>query len=81
MLMALMVLWIPTDGVKVPVQVCPPSLVVSVLRVPLATLTLLLLNPITFSEKVIVTLEVTPILSVGVPSIIELMLGARVSTV
>ena len=50
-------------GVKVAVQVRPPSAVLTVLRVPLATVRSLLLKPVTASLKVMVTVEVSPAIS------------------
>ncbi len=47
-------------GVKVPVQVMPPSLVVMLLRVPLATVKSLLSKLATASENVSVTRDVSP---------------------
>ncbi|MNZ99549.1 hypothetical protein D3C78_1188800 [compost metagenome] len=49
-------------GVKVAVQVMPPSLLFTVLSVPLAILRSALLNPLTASEKVMVTCVVSPTL-------------------
>ncbi len=50
-------------GVKVAVQVMPPSRLLTALSVPLAMLRSALLNPTTASEKVMVTSEVSPIFS------------------
>ncbi|MNV72648.1 hypothetical protein D3C71_1657540 [compost metagenome] len=48
-------------GVRVAVQVLPPSLLLRALKVPLATVRSLLVKPLTASEKVIVTWLVWPI--------------------
>ncbi len=48
-------------GVKVAVQVRPPSLVLSPLRLPLATLKSAMSRPLTCSLKVTVTVAVSPI--------------------
>ncbi|MNO62804.1 hypothetical protein D3C76_534850 [compost metagenome] len=50
-------------GVKVAVQVIPPSLLLTAVSVPLAMVRSALVNPLTASLKVIVTSEVSPILS------------------
>ena len=47
-------------GVKVAVQVVPPSAEDTALRVPLAMVRSALLKPLTASEKVMVTPEVSP---------------------
>ena len=47
-------------GVKVAVQVVPPSLLLTALRVPLLTARSALLKPETGSLKVMVTSEVSP---------------------
>ncbi len=47
-------------GVRVAVQVMPPSLLLIALRVALATVRSALLKPLTVSEKVMVTSEVSP---------------------
>ncbi|MNN79951.1 hypothetical protein D3C81_1966380 [compost metagenome] len=52
-------------GVKVAVQVMPPSLLLTVLNVPLAMVRSALLKPLTASLNVIVTNEVSPIFSAG----------------
>ncbi len=59
----LLVSEIPTLGVKVAVQVTPPSMLLTLLRVPLLTVRSLLSNPFTASLKVMVTVEVSPILN------------------
>ncbi len=61
----LVVSWTPTVGVKVAVQVMPPSLLLTALNVPLATLRSLLSKPVTASEKVTVTRVVSPAFRVG----------------
>ncbi len=50
-------------GVNVAVQVMPPSLLLTAVNVPLAMLRSALVKPLTASEKVMVTREVSPILS------------------
>ena len=52
-------------GVKVAVQVTPPSALLTVERVPLGTLRSLLSKPLTASENVTVTKEVSPALNTG----------------
>ena len=47
-------------GVNVAVQVMPPSLLLTLLRLPLATLRSLLSKPVTASLKVMVANEVSP---------------------
>ncbi|MNV82872.1 hypothetical protein D3C71_1766350 [compost metagenome] len=47
-------------AVNVPVQVIPPSPLLTALSVPLATVRSALLKPATASEKVMVTSEVAP---------------------
>ena len=49
-------------GVKVAVQVLPPSLLDTALKVPLATVRSALVKPVTTSLKVIVTVAVSPTL-------------------
>ncbi|MNW14090.1 hypothetical protein D3C71_2122170 [compost metagenome] len=51
------------EGVKVAVQVTPPSLLLTAVSVPLAMVRSALVKPLTASLKVIVTSEVSPILS------------------
>ncbi|MNF87617.1 hypothetical protein D3C84_700870 [compost metagenome] len=53
----------PTVGVKVAVQVMPPSLLLTALKVPLAMLRSALVKPLTASLKVMVTSEVSPAVS------------------
>ncbi|RMS19478.1 hypothetical protein ALP75_205129 [Pseudomonas syringae pv. actinidiae] len=50
----------PAVGVRVAVQVTPPSLLLTALRVPLAMFKSALVKPLTASLKVIVTSEVSP---------------------
>ena len=50
-------------GVKVAVQVMPPSLLLTALNVPLAIVRSALVKPLTASLKVMVTSEVSPIFS------------------
>ncbi len=50
-------------GVKVAVQVVPPSALLTALRVPLAIVKSALLKPVTASLKVRVTSEVSPTLN------------------
>ncbi|MNO58416.1 hypothetical protein D3C76_489740 [compost metagenome] len=66
-------------GVKVAVQVMPPSLLLTLLNVPLATVRSALLNPPTASLKVMVTREVSPALS-AVSAITMLAVGTLVCT-
>ncbi|MOA57021.1 hypothetical protein D3C78_1811180 [compost metagenome] len=51
-------------GVKVAVQVTPPSLLLTALNVPLGTLRSALVKPLTASLKVMVTCVVSPALRV-----------------
>ena len=48
-------------GVKVDVQVMPPSLLLTAVKVPLAIVRSALVKPVTASLKVMVTSEVSPI--------------------
>ncbi|MNI57675.1 hypothetical protein D3C73_1127500 [compost metagenome] len=64
-LIRLLVSLTATFGVKVAVQVMPPSLLLTALKVPLGTDRSALVKPLTASEKVMVTSEVSPALSVG----------------
>ncbi len=50
-------------GVRVAVQVMPPSLLLSPLRLPLATLKSAVVSPLTASLKVMVTVVVCPAFS------------------
>ena len=59
--MWLLALTIAAVGVKMALQVMPPSLVMTGLRVPLVTVKSLLVNPVTASLKVMVTSDVWPI--------------------
>ena len=54
----------PVVGVNVAVQVIPPSLLLTALKVPLAIVKSALLKPTTASLKVIVTNEVSPAINV-----------------
>ena len=69
-----------TVGVKVPVQVTPPLELASVVKVPLATVTSLLSKPVTASENVMVTSDVSPALRASSAIVIETTDGATVST-
>ncbi|MNQ74429.1 hypothetical protein D3C85_891840 [compost metagenome] len=62
--MTLLVSFTPAVGVKVAVQVIPPSLLLTEVNVPLAMLRSALVKPLTASEKVMVTSEVSSALSV-----------------
>ncbi|MNM42279.1 hypothetical protein D3C81_531110 [compost metagenome] len=53
---------IPTNGVRMAVQVMPPSLLLTALKVPLSMVRSALVKPVTASEKVMVTSEVSPTL-------------------
>ena len=59
--MRLVVSVMSAAGVKVAVQTMPPSLELTALKVPLATLRSALVKPVTFSLKVMVTKDVSPI--------------------
>ena len=50
----------PDVGVNVAVQVTPPSALLTVLKVPLLIVRSALLSPVTASEKVITTSELSP---------------------
>ncbi|MNF85357.1 hypothetical protein D3C85_1584910 [compost metagenome] len=50
----------PAVGVKVAVQVIPPSPLLTALRVPLAMVRSALVKPLTASENVMVTSDVSP---------------------
>ncbi|MNF87618.1 hypothetical protein D3C84_700880 [compost metagenome] len=67
-------------GVKVAVQVMPPSLLLTAVKVPLAMVRSALLKPVTASENVMVTSEVSPILS-AVSATTMVAVGATVSIV
>ena len=67
-------------GVKVPVQVLPPSLEASVLRVPLASVRSVLSKLVTASLKVIDTPLVSPALS-ALSASTMLAVGAVLSSV
>ncbi|MNG24473.1 hypothetical protein D3C84_1092010 [compost metagenome] len=62
-LMTLVALMMPAVGVNVAVQVIPPSLLLTEVNVPLAMLRSALVKPVTASEKVMVTSEVSPAVS------------------
>ncbi|MNM42289.1 hypothetical protein D3C81_531210 [compost metagenome] len=66
-------------GVKVPVQVMPPSLLLTAVSVPLAIVRSALVNPLTASLKVMVTSEVSPILRL-VSATTRVAVGRTVST-
>ncbi|MNI25872.1 hypothetical protein D3C73_795510 [compost metagenome] len=53
---------IPASGVRMAVQVMPPSLLLTALKVPLSMVRSALVKPVTASEKVMVTSEVSPTL-------------------
>ena len=65
-------------GVKVAVQVMPPSLLLTALKVPLAMVRSALVKPLTASLKVMVTSEVSPTLS-AVSATTMVAVGRRVS--
>ena len=67
-------------GVKVPVQVTPPSAELTVLRVPFSTVMSALAKPVTASLKVNVTKLVSPARN-AVSARVMVTVGARVSTV
>ncbi len=58
--MTLLALVMLLVGVKVAVQVLPPSLLATALRVPLVTVRSALVKPLTTSLKVMVTVAVSP---------------------
>ncbi|MNU68437.1 hypothetical protein D3C71_578030 [compost metagenome] len=66
-------------GVKVAVQVMPPSLLLTAVSVPLAIVRSALVNPLTASLKVMVTSEVSPILRL-VSATTRVAVGRTVST-
>ena len=53
----------PVVGVKVAVQVMPPLLLLTVLKVPFSMVRSALVKPVTASLKVKVTSEVSPMIS------------------
>ena len=63
--MMLLVSLIPPVGVKVAVQVIPPSALLTGVSVPLGTVRSALVKPLTASLKVMVTSVVSPALSAG----------------
>ena len=77
--MWLLALTIAAVGVKVAIQVTPPSLVLTVLRVPLDTVRSALVKPGTASLKVMVTGEVWPIPRLVLPNTM-VAVGSTVST-
>ncbi|MNY66314.1 hypothetical protein D3C86_2037190 [compost metagenome] len=64
-------------GVKVAVQVMPPSPLLTAVNVPLAIVRSALVRPVTASEKVIVTKDVSPMLSVASATTIVAVGGAE----
>ena len=66
-------------GVKVAVQVTPPSLELTVLSVPPSTVRSLLSKPVTASENVTVTSEVSPMVS-ALSATMTVALGPAVAT-
>ena len=68
-------------GVNVPVQVTPLSALLSVLKLPFATVTSALAKAVTASLNTMVTNEVSPTLSAVSANVIEATVGAAVSTV
>ena len=70
-----------TLGVSVAVQVRPPSLLLRLVRAPLATVTSAVVKPVTASVKAKVTVAVSPILSaVSEIEMADSRLGRTVST-
>ena len=70
----------PTFGVKVAVQVMPPSALDTAVNVPLAIVRSALVKPLTASLNVMVTNEVSPIFS-AVSAIAMVAVGRWVSIV
>ncbi|MNC98068.1 hypothetical protein D3C83_159210 [compost metagenome] len=68
----------PSVGVKVAVQVTPPSLLLSPAIAPLATVRSALVKPVTASLKVMVTSEVSPA-AMAVSATTMLAVGRTVS--
>ncbi|MCY1314663.1 hypothetical protein D9M70_653420 [compost metagenome] len=62
-LMRLLVSVTAAVGVRVAVQVMPPSALLKPLNTPLATLKSAVVNPVTASLKVMVTIDVSPMVS------------------
>ena len=77
--MTLVVSVMSAVGVNVPVQVMPPSAVLSVESVPFCTVTSALAKAVTASLNTMVTDEVSPTLSVVSDIVIEVTVGAVVS--
>ena len=67
-------------GVNVPIQVTPPSWLVSAERLPLGTFRSLLSKPLTASENVTVTKEVSPAFNTG-SAITMVAVGRRLSII
>ena len=78
--MRLVASWTLAVGVKVAVQVKPPSLVLTLESVPLAMVRSALVKPVTTSLKVKVTSEVSPIFS-ALSATTMVTVGRVVSTV
>ncbi|MNU68444.1 hypothetical protein D3C71_578100 [compost metagenome] len=78
--MTLLVSEMALVGVKVAVQVMPPSPLVTELKVPLAMVRSALLKPLTASLKVMVTSEVSPTLK-AVSATTIVAVGSTVSMV
>ena len=66
-------------GVNVAVQVMPPSLLLTAVKVPLAIVRSALVKPLTASLKVMVTSEVSPIFS-ALSATTMVAVGRAVST-
>jgi len=72
---------VPAAGIRVAVQVRPPSLEARLESVPLATLTSAAVKPVTASVKVKVTVALPPMAStVSEIAMLEARLGRTVST-
>ena len=67
-------------GVKVPVQVMPPSLLLKVLRLPFSTVTSALAKLLTASLKVMVTKLVSPMIR-ALSARVMIAVGSSVSSV
>ncbi|MCY1306426.1 hypothetical protein D9M70_562880 [compost metagenome] len=78
--MTLLVSVMALVGVNVAVQEMPPSLLLTELNVPLAMLRSALLKPVTASENVMVTRDVSPIFS-ALSATTMVAVGATVSIV
>ena len=68
----------PAVGVNVAVQVIPPSVETKLLSVPFSTVTSELSKPVTGSENLMVTVEVSPLVR-AVSDIVMVAVGAVVS--